>query len=83
MRQVGPLFSTSANKTEQPIPTTCDEIDKDLLESVDLVICDDPESTEKDVQSSTIVDCTLQKPVIVRRGSDVVRVERIIDDLWR
>lgn len=83
MRHVGPLFSTSANKAGQPIPATCDEIDNELLDHADLVICDDSERKKKNVKSSTIVDCTLQKPVIVRRGSDVVRVERLIDDLWQ
>lgn len=81
MQEVGPLFSTSANKAGELIPQSYEELDDDLVAQVDLVLCD--EQVEKTrVQSSTIVDFTQEKPVVIRLGSNVARVEQVIDQLW-
>ncbi|MCK4265600.1 threonylcarbamoyl-AMP synthase [Candidatus Babeliales bacterium] len=62
------LFSTSANRAVMPAPTTFEEIEKDLLQKVDLFV-DTPEE-KKEKLPSTIIDCSkLSKIKIVRTGA--------------
>ena len=66
IRRVGvPLATTSANISGQKPPQAFDELDKRLLEKVALALRDD---TAKSGVASTVVDCTGQRPAIVRQG---------------
>lgn len=64
------LYSTSANKSGQPVPKTIEDIDSDVLENVHGIIC----STRKQVinpttQPSTIIDCTGERLKVIREGA--------------
>lgn len=65
IREVGfPIVSTSANMSGEPPPTRVEEIKKEILEKVDLVIDAGP---TKYKEGSTVVDLLNKK--IVRRGA--------------
>lgn len=61
-----PLATTSANISGQEPPCTFEEIDTRLLEKVSVVLRDNGKRTGV---ASTVVDCTGEKPVVVREGS--------------
>jgi L-threonylcarbamoyladenylate synthase len=61
------LFSTSANISGRPVPRTIDDIDPYILERCAYLIED--ESEQKSEMPSTIIYCTLEKPVIIREGA--------------
>lgn len=66
VRDVGGVFSTSANLTGQPVPEKFEDIDSSILDAVQYVIHD----ADKVVTStpSTIVDCSTGSCTIIREG---------------
>ena len=74
------LFSTSANRTGQPIPSTLDEIDKEILQQAACVVIDRmrPEHIQKEVRPSTILDCSGDEIKVIREGAyPVDQLEKI------
>ncbi|MCA9770569.1 L-threonylcarbamoyladenylate synthase [Candidatus Dependentiae bacterium] len=71
----GPLFSTSANKADQPVPDTIKEVDSEILAACALIIGCASSSVktlnDEAIQSvsSTILDCTTKNIRIVREGA--------------
>lgn len=67
------LFSTSANKSKKPAPSTFNQISQDLLNQIKYIVVDAQESSI--VQSSTLIDIsnpdyTLEFPFkIIRKGA--------------
>ncbi len=69
IRVVGPIAASSANLSEGQSPCAADELDPALLEQVAAVITDDQPGSGV---ASTVLDCTGEKPVVIRQG-DVVQ----------
>jgi L-threonylcarbamoyladenylate synthase len=65
LRKTGPMAVTSANISSQPSPSTADEAFAQLGGRIDLII--DGGITPGGLPS-TLVDCTGDKPVILREG---------------
>ncbi|MEX0939807.1 MAG: L-threonylcarbamoyladenylate synthase [Candidatus Babeliales bacterium] len=63
---VGPLFSTSANKTTKPVPITLDQIDPEILSAVNVIISD---HQPPKALPSTILDCSDEDIRIIREGA--------------
>ena len=61
-----PIIGTSANKSELPSPRTADAAAAQLGSLVDLIVDAGPTLHEAD---STIVNCTVEPPVIIREGA--------------
>ncbi|MFX0078348.1 MAG: L-threonylcarbamoyladenylate synthase [Candidatus Hermodarchaeota archaeon] len=61
-----PIIGTSANKSELPSPRTADAAAAQVGSLVDLIIDAGPTHHEAD---STIVNCTVEPPVIIREGA--------------
>ena len=67
LREFDGLFSTSANRSGQPVPKTIDELSSDIVESVSCIVRD--ENEEKKLPS-TIVDFSRENEcMVVREGS--------------
>lgn len=64
--QVGPMAVSSANRTSLPAATTAAEAEQMLGEAVSVYLDDGERNTTR---PSTIVDCTLATPQIVRDGA--------------
>jgi tRNA threonylcarbamoyl adenosine modification protein (Sua5/YciO/YrdC/YwlC family) len=64
--QMGGVFSTSANQTDQPVPETIDDLDPTIQNAVTLII-DDRERTKNN--PSTILDCTGNQIKLIREGA--------------
>lgn len=62
----GVLAVTSANISGQPSPTTAQEVKEQLGERIDLILDGGP---CREGISSTILDCTLSPPLLLRRGA--------------
>lgn len=74
------LFSTSANRSGQPVPGSIEEVDASILDAVACVVLNDNTEKEKSTLASTIIDCTKEKPVIVRQGAfDAHKLMHIFD----
>ncbi|MGE4168995.1 MAG: L-threonylcarbamoyladenylate synthase [Candidatus Babeliales bacterium] len=68
IKQTGPLFSTSANKAGEPVPATLQDINPEILESIDFLVTD--RKPKEEVLPSTIIDCTNPDDIkIIRAGS--------------
>ena len=65
-RALGPLPTTSANRSGERELRTADEIDWVLGDALDLVLDGGPASGGP---ASTVVDCTGPEPVVVREGA--------------
>lgn len=65
-RALGPLPTTSANRSGEPELRTVDEIDRVLGDALDLVLDGGPASGGP---ASTVVDCAGPEPVVVRAGA--------------
>jgi L-threonylcarbamoyladenylate synthase len=61
------LFSTSANKSGNPVPTTIAQVDKEILDAVSGIVINRLEGDS--TLPSTILDCTGEKVVVVRQGA--------------
>lgn len=82
-RALGPLPTTSANRSGEPELRTADEIEAVLGDAIDLILDGGPASGG---QSSTVVDCTGRTPVILRAGAitaeDIVKVTKDALSMW-
>lgn len=67
-QQFGGLFSTSANISGQPVPTTLAEIPVSIRQEVGAIIHNDPAYVPH-TQPSTIVDCSGSVLKVVRQGA--------------
>jgi L-threonylcarbamoyladenylate synthase len=75
---VGPLPVTSANISGLPEARDADEILAQLGEAVDLILDDGPAHGGP---PSTVVDCTGDRPVVLRTGAiPIARIVEILDD---
>lgn len=75
---VGPLPVTSANISGLPEAHDADEILAQLGEAVDLILDDGPAHGGP---PSTVVDCTGDRPVVLRTGAiPIERIAEILDD---
>lgn len=63
LSEVGPLFSTSANKPGKQVPQKVEEVDEEILQAVDGIVQGDAGAVP-----STIVDCSGEQPKIIREG---------------
>jgi L-threonylcarbamoyladenylate synthase len=68
MKQIGPVFSTSANLQGQPTPTQIEDVDPEIMNKISLII-KDKERAQGTSLASTILDCTGQKIKLVREGA--------------
>lgn len=76
-RMVGPVFSTSANKSGEPVCRTIAQLHPDIKAAVSLLI-DDAHADDADTVASTILDCTHDEPRVVREGCyPIAELERI------
>ena len=66
VKLTGPLFSTSATITQEPIPHSCAVISPTILESVECLVGNDSEMND---QPSAIIDCRNGLILVVRQGS--------------
>ena len=66
----GPLFSTSANKTGQPVPINIKDVDSAIVAMCDYVVLNEDKDGQsgKSIVPSTIIDVTGDQVVIVREG---------------
>jgi L-threonylcarbamoyladenylate synthase len=69
LAQTGPLFSTSANKTGQSVPSTLEEMDSGILSQVDGIVLDGADETSTLSTPSTIINATGERLVMVREGA--------------
>jgi L-threonylcarbamoyladenylate synthase len=65
-RALGPLPTTSANRSGEPEARDADEIERLLGDAVDLILDGGPSAGGP---ASTVVDCTGPRPVIRREGA--------------
>jgi len=63
--RTGPLAVTSANRSGQPTPATCDEVEATFTGAVEIYLCA-PEPLAG--AASTVVDLTRDEPSVVRLG---------------
>ena len=68
----GALFSTSANISGEPVPTTLEAISESIVFGVGAIIYNNPNYISH-AQPSTIVDCTGDQLTVVRQGAFVIR----------
>lgn len=64
------LFSTSANLSGQPVPTTIEQVDVSIVSRITGIVLEsegEPESST--LLPSTILDCTGSEPRMVREGA--------------
>jgi L-threonylcarbamoyladenylate synthase len=81
LARTGLLFSTSANKTGQPVPMTIDEMDISILNQVDGVVLEGDANVSTLSTPSTIIDVTGDKLVMIREGAYTkTELERLLDD---
>ncbi len=74
---VGPLPTTSANVSGLPEARDADEILAQLGEGIDLILDGGP---ARGGPPSTVVDCTVEPPVILREGAvPVARIAAVLD----
>ncbi len=66
LSQTGPLFSTSANLSGEPIPATLEDVDPRIVEQVAALL---EGETKKGAVPSTILDVTGSTPFIIREGA--------------
>lgn len=65
-RALGPLPTTSANRSGEPEARDADEIEALLGDAVDLIVDGGPSAGGT---ASTVIDCTAEHPVILRAGA--------------
>jgi tRNA threonylcarbamoyl adenosine modification protein (Sua5/YciO/YrdC/YwlC family) len=77
--RTGPLAVSSANTTGEPAATDADEAERMLGDSVDVVLDDGP---SPGTAASTILDCTGNRPRILRAGAlTVEELAQVLEDL--
>jgi L-threonylcarbamoyladenylate synthase len=80
LRRIPALFSTSANKSGEPVAYSIDEVDPHIIENTQAIIVDDSAGRVRiDTKPSTIIDCTGSELKIVREGAYPIQsIEKII-----
>jgi len=73
LERTGPLAVTSANRSGEPTPDTCDEIEKVFGHAVAVYVCDD---VPLEGAPSTVVDTTTDPWEVLRFGRDALHIER-------
>ena len=73
LERTGPLAVTSANRSGEPTPETCDGIEKVFGDAVAVYVCDE---TPLEGLASTVVDMTTDPPSVLRAGRDALHIER-------
>lgn len=77
LRHTGPLFSTSANRAGDPVPSQLATVDPLVLASVAGVVLDESLSHQLSTTASTILDCTEGEIHLIRQGAFLVdEIER-------
>lgn len=71
LHAVGPLFSTSANLTGEPVPLDKAEVNPHLLNHLDYVVFEDQAKQHSSV-ASTIIDCSSDEIRLIREGAFAV-----------
>jgi L-threonylcarbamoyladenylate synthase len=66
LARTGPLATSSANRSGEPTPVTCEEIEAVFGERVDVYLCDE---TVRSELASTVVDLVHGDPRVLRPGS--------------
>ncbi len=66
LHRTGPLAVTSANRSGRPTPATCEEIEAELGDAVDVYLC---EPTPLAGVASTVVDLAHGEPRVLRTGA--------------
>ncbi len=80
MQRVGPLFSTSANQSGEPIPLGFEQVNPEILQQVEY--CINGEDAQQSLQASTILDCSGNKVKLIRKGSySIEKLEKITGTL--
>jgi L-threonylcarbamoyladenylate synthase len=79
LQKVDGLFSTSANKADELIPQTMDQVDSTILNQVTYVVLDSPEQKIiSQSHPSTIIDCSGETIKVVREGAyPIAQLEKI------
>lgn len=76
LRMVGPMAVTSANISGEPSPSTAREVYEQLASRIPLILDGGP---TPGALASTLVDCTGDKPVILREGP--ISLKELLDVL--
>jgi len=63
------LFSTSANRSGQPVPNGLGQVDSHIKDSVACIVVNDAHERAESDLPSTIIDCTGDKLIVVRKGA--------------
>jgi tRNA threonylcarbamoyl adenosine modification protein (Sua5/YciO/YrdC/YwlC family) len=66
LARTGPLAVTSANRSAEPTPITCEEVERVLGEAVDVYLC---EAEPLARAASTVVDLAQGEPRLLREGA--------------
>ena len=66
LSRTGPLATSSANRSGEPPPGTCDEIEDVFGERVDVYLCEESARSEL---ASTVLDLAHGEPRVLRAGS--------------
>ncbi len=67
------LFSTSANKSGSPIPSSIDEVSDDIKSKVECIVKNQTTGFNS-TEPSTIIDCTGEKIMVIREGAYPVKL---------
>ncbi|MFL4475271.1 L-threonylcarbamoyladenylate synthase [Paeniglutamicibacter sp. MACA_103] len=78
LRSTGPLAVSSANRTGNPAAATAEEAFGQLGESVEVYLEAGPRPISGEALSSTIIDCTLTPPRVVRAGALSLEALRVV-----
>jgi tRNA threonylcarbamoyl adenosine modification protein (Sua5/YciO/YrdC/YwlC family) len=69
LQDIPMVFSTSANKAGQPVPSRLEDVDPEIIKQVGAFIMDDVRSHCASITPSTIIDCTGTRLKVVREGA--------------
>ena len=80
LSQFDALFSTSANSSGAPVPSSIEQVDKVIMDAVACVVMNDAHEKEQSTVPSTIIDCTGEQLIVVRQGAfDVAKLADIME----
>jgi L-threonylcarbamoyladenylate synthase len=69
LAKIDALFSTSANSSGEPVPSSIEAVDSAIKSSVACIIENPPRAKSQSSLPSTIIDCTGDRLVVVREGA--------------
>ncbi|MBP2374253.1 tRNA threonylcarbamoyl adenosine modification protein (Sua5/YciO/YrdC/YwlC family) [Paeniglutamicibacter psychrophenolicus] len=78
LKLTGPLAVSSANRTGQPAADTAEAAFDQLGETVEVYLEAGPRPVSGDALGSTIIDCTLTPPRVVRAGALSLELLRVV-----